>query len=230
MALLLSLETSSYHFSCALHQDDKLLAVEYSQQPQSAAAQLTMAIQSLFSKTNLQLHDLDAVVISRGPGSYTGLRIGTSTAKGICQAIGAKLISVGTLDLLAAMFAQTQSVWKKGDWLCPMLDARRLEVYSQWFDHDAHPVGEVKAVEVNAESFQQELDERVIWFFGDGAMKCKPLLQHANARFVEGVSPSAEWLGPMGFKKWQHQQVERLDDFEPFYLKDFVVKKPKLSV
>jgi tRNA threonylcarbamoyladenosine biosynthesis protein TsaB len=228
MALLLSLETSTHAFSCALHEDQKLIAFSESLQQQTTASLLTVLIEKLFNDAGRGRDRLEAVVVAAGPGSYTGLRIGVATAKGICYALSVPLVSVNTLSLLANQFLDQSDDDLKNALLCPMLDARRMEVYCMLCDKDNRVVAPVQAKVIDTLSFAAQLERQPIYFFGEGSDKCKSAISHPNARFIQGIKPSAAMLGAMGFQKWMNGETENTDLFEPRYLKDFVIKKPNL--
>ncbi len=230
MALLLSLETSTHSFSCALHQDEKLVAFKESIESQTTASLLVVMIDQLFKDSGFQKDQLRAVVVAAGPGSYTGLRIGVATAKGICYALNIPLISVNTLSLMTWEFLNQLSndYNLENALLCPMLDARRMEVYCMLADNAEQIVERTQAKVIDEQSFGALLDQREIYFFGEGSAKCKKSIHHPNAKFVSGVKPSASSLGVIGFKKFEDNEFENTDLFEPLYLKDFVVKKPNL--
>ena len=221
MALLLSIETSTHSFSCALHREGKLVAEEGSVADQTTASMLAMMIEKLFKEAQVKKDDLSAVVIASGPGSYTGLRIGVATAKGICYALDIPLISIETLKLMAF---QGSALIDDG-LLCPMLDARRMEVYCALFDRDLRVILNTEAKVIDSTSFSDQLHQS-IYFFGEGADKCRKIITHLNARFISGVKPSASALGQLGHAKFQKSEFEDLEHFEPFYLKDFIIKKP----
>ncbi len=169
------------------------------------------------------MKSIDAVAISKGPGSYTGLRIGASTAKGICYALDARLIAINTLKSMAHGMAK---YYEKNTILCPMIDARRMEVYCLVTDTDLNTLEPTQAKIIDENSFSPLLEKHKMVFFGNGAMKCKPLLGHyRNAIFIEGEYPSAEHSGTLAWNKWKKKQFEDVAYFEPFYLKDFVAKK-----
>ena len=230
MALLLSLETSTHSFSCALHQDGKQVVFKESLEDQTTASMLAMMIDQLFEVSGFQRNELNAVIVAAGPGSYTGLRIGVATAKGICYALHVPLISVNTLSLMTWQFViQFSGEYDlKNALLCPMLDARRMEVYCLLADMAGKIIEPTQAKVIDEQSFNTLLDQREIYFFGEGSDKCKSSIHHANAKFVSGIKPSASSLGIIGFQKLEHAEFENTDLFEPFYLKDFVIKKPNL--
>jgi tRNA threonylcarbamoyladenosine biosynthesis protein TsaB len=232
MALLLSMETSSQGCSVALHDDGILVATKVTETPRSAASQLTVMIDEVFRTTNKNPQQLDGVIVAAGPGSYTGLRIGVATAKGICYALTIPIVSVNTLELLAFQFLEMHSIEKglsDGAVLCPMLDARRMEVYCALLDHNLNYIEEVQAKVIDVESFKDIIECTPIFFFGEGADKCRDIIMHSNAHFFSGVRPLASSLGKIGYKKWKEGAYEDLVLFEPFYLKDFLIKKPNLS-
>ncbi len=232
MALLLSLETSTQSCSAALHDDGVLVASKVIEIPRSAASQLAVMIDEVFQFANRKPKELKGVIVAAGPGSYTGLRIGVATAKGLCYALNIPIVSVNTLELMAYQFLDADAVKKKQDHnviLCPMLDARRMEVYCALLDHNLNYIEEVQAKVIEEESFKDIIESTPIFFFGDGADKCKDIIKHPNAHFSSGLIPLASSLGIIGYKKWKEGVYEDLVLFEPFYLKDFLIKKPNLN-
>ena len=230
MALLLSIETSTATCSVAIHEDGRLLHSINSDVPQSASSQLAVMINKAFEVTKIMPHHIQGVVVASGPGSYTGLRIGIATAKGICFALKVPLISINTLQLMAYQFRMAHSM-KENDFLnlvalCPMLDARRMEVYCILVDSSLSIIELTQAKIVDESSFDEWLSKGKIFFFGDGAEKCKQVIKHVNAHFVAGIVPSAIQLGELGIKSWNQGMFEEIVSFEPFYLKDFLIKKP----
>ena len=224
MAVLLSLETSSTVCSAAIHENGKVLAFSELHITQSASSKLAIIIDDLFKLCSVKPNQLGGVAVSAGPGSYTGLRIGVATAKGLCYALNIPFISVNTLELMAYQVAGVDS---SNSLLCPMLDARRMEVYYLLADRDLRILEGTDAKIIDEFSFKNWLDQYVISFFGNGSAKCKGIIRHPNARYIENISPSASSLGELAFKKFESRQFEDLSSFETFYLKDFVVKKPK---
>jgi tRNA threonylcarbamoyladenosine biosynthesis protein TsaB len=179
----------------------------------------------------------DAVSVSCGPGSYTGLRIGVSMAKGICYGRNLKLLAVPTLELLCVPVLlrekvivnheETATSLPEDALLCPMIDARRMEVYSALYDRSLKTIREVRADVVTGDTYKQWLDERPVYFFGNGANKCTETIHHPNAHFVDGIEPLAKWMQPLAERRFLNEQFEDVAYFVPFYLKDFVAIKPK---
>ncbi|NJN43018.1 MAG: tRNA (adenosine(37)-N6)-threonylcarbamoyltransferase complex dimerization subunit type 1 TsaB [Flammeovirgaceae bacterium] len=227
MALILNIETSSSGCSIALHNKGELMAFTELNQPQSAASRLAVMINDILNLNGLKAKSLDAVAVSKGPGSYTGLRIGVSTAKGMCLAVKIPLISVDTLPLMARQVAPLYS----GDFLfCPMLDARRMEVYTMLLNSKFDILEKVNAKVLDENSYDEWLTKNRILFFGDGSTKYIDVLKNERAVFIPDVKPSAAKMGEVSFLKFANNEFEDLRTFEPFYLKDFVVKKPKQIV
>lgn len=222
MSLILSIETSTSVCSVALHQEGRLSATSEVHKDQSHASKLAPLIDEVLKMSGHLPGDLQAVAISSGPGSYTGLRIGTSTAKGLCYSLNIPLIAVDTLSLMAA---QVNSVNLSNAMLCPMIDARRMEVYCTIVDAELQVLQPVEAKVIDENSFLDFLDQGQLIFYGNGASKCRPVLQHKNALFLENVFPSASMLGILAFEKFRSGDIEDLVSFEPFYLKEFQVKK-----
>jgi tRNA threonylcarbamoyladenosine biosynthesis protein TsaB len=193
----------------------------------AGAERLGTMVDEALSFTDNHAIPFDAVAVSCGPGSYTGLRIGVSMAKGICYGRDLKLIAVPTLELLCVPILLRNPEMEENALLCPMLDARRMEVYAALYDRSLKTVRPVSADIVEAETYKEWLDERPIYFFGNGAQKCKEVINHPNAHFIEGIEPLAKWMQPLAEKRFLNEQYEDVAYFVPFYLKDFVAIKPK---
>ena len=193
----------------------------------SAAERLGSMVDEALSFTDNHAIPFDAVAVSCGPGSYTGLRIGVSMAKGVCFGRDLKLISVPTLELLCVPVLLRDMEMEDNALLCPMLDARRMEVYSALYDRALHTVREIKADVVNADTYRQWLDERPVYFLGNGAKKCMETINHPNAHYIDGIDPLAKWMQPLAERRFLNSQFEDVAYFEPFYLKDYVAKMPK---
>lgn len=224
MALVLSLESSTSVCSVALHEDGELIIDREVHQPQAAASLLTPMIESLFKSAGLPRTQLNAVAVSSGPGSYTGLRIGVSTAKGICYALDLPLITLDSLHVLASALSP------KGDgrWLCPMIDARRMEVYTCLLKETLEVIEETHPLIVDEQSFATMLESHQIDFFGNGAAKCEAVIRHPNAAFVSGLYPRAASMGRLAFRKFESGAFADVRNFEPAYLKEFAIKTKKV--
>lgn len=232
MALILGIETGTDICSVSLSQDDELLALRESG-GQDHARKLAGYIDELLTTNDLDPDELDAVAVSKGPGSYTGLRIGVSTAKGLCYALGIPLIGVGSLESLAYVAAEDADagIVDMGDptaaLLCPMIDARRMEVYAQVFDADIVPLSKVGAHIITPESFSELMTPaREFVIFGNGAAKCIGIMPKELVKCID-VTPSARGLVKPAFKAFEAGAFENTAYFEPLYLKDFVVTTSK---
>jgi len=223
VALLLCIESAAEVCSVALARNGKVLACEESSRERDHAKLLAPLISSIFHQAAVCPQDLDAIAVSQGPGSYTSLRIGVSTAKGLCYGAGKPLIAVGSLQALAALAVQQGNV-QPGDMLCPMLDARRMEVYTALYNVQGEPQSEVTAQVATEDSFAEILKTQRMLFFGSGAEKCRGVLQSSNAVFLN-VQASARGMVQLAEQKFAQQQFEDVAYFEPFYLKDFVAVK-----
>jgi tRNA threonylcarbamoyladenosine biosynthesis protein TsaB len=191
---------------------------------------LTVLIENLLNKNKIALHQLDAVAVSMGPGSYTGLRIGVSVSKGICYGANKPLIAVPTLQSMTCGFIQKSGVKERGGWYCPMIDARRLEVFTAFFDDKARFQSNISAEIIDENSFADILSEREVYFFGNGSDKCADLLKHFNARFFSGFQASAKDMITLSEHLFQQKEFKDVAYFEPYYLKDFVATIPKNKV
>jgi tRNA threonylcarbamoyladenosine biosynthesis protein TsaB len=223
MALIMCLETATKNCSVAINKDGSLLAYkEEVSENYSHSEQLIPFIQSVLIDQQLELSDLDAIAVSKGPGSYTGLRIGVSTAKGLCYSLGIPLLAHSTLEAMAKGMAEKIP----GKVYCPMIDARRMEVYAALFKEEKQ-LTNIEACIVDENSFFEDLAENEILFFGDGADKCQQLITHKNASFISDVYPSAKDMVALSESAFQHKSFEDVAYFEPFYLKDFVASVKK---
>lgn len=223
MALILSIESATKNCSVALAADGEVISLkELHEEKFSHAEKLHSFILEVMASSDRKLAELDAVAVSKGPGSYTGLRIGVSAAKGLCYALEKPLISVPTLESLAMQIEMTE----KG-LIVPLLDARRMEVYSAVYNDHFEEIRETRAEIIEAGSFSDYLNDNKVFFLGDGASKTREVINHPNAVFVKGRFPSAREMARIAEKKAAAEQYEDLAYFEPFYLKDFVAGKPK---
>tara|TARA_B100001750_G_scaffold43767_1_gene32087 strand:- start:157925 stop:158599 length:675 start_codon:yes stop_codon:yes gene_type:complete len=223
MALILNLETATTNCSVSLARDGQLIALKEHNSPNySHSEQLHVFIDEVVKQASLRLSDLDAIAISKGPGSYTGLRIGVSAAKGLCYALEIPLISIATLESMASQ-ADPQAV----DFIIPLLDARRMEVYSAVFDKDLKQVRDTRAEIVSESSFEVFWQKGKVLLLGSGAEKCKEVLCHDHISFDEGVVPSSSQMAHLAYEKYKSSEFEDVAYFEPYYLKDFILQQKK---
>ncbi|MGB0882454.1 MAG: tRNA (adenosine(37)-N6)-threonylcarbamoyltransferase complex dimerization subunit type 1 TsaB [Vicingaceae bacterium] len=230
MSIILGIETSTKICSVAISKSDKLLAVKEEGGDYSHSEKLTVFIQTVLSEANLKLKDIDAIAVSKGPGSYTGLRIGVSVAKGLCYALNKPLITVDTLQAMAygACSKFISEGIKRAVIYCPMIDARRMEVYTSLFDENNNEVEPISAKIIDENSFSDYLKENKIVFFGDGSSKCEAVLgNNENAIFISEGLPSAQHINSIALEKLQKKEFEDVAYFEPYYLKDFIATTPK---
>ena len=227
MATILHIETSTEVCSVAVSQDGLCVFEREDCEGPNHAVKSGVFIDEALSYIDSQLLTLDAVAVSGGPGSYTGLRIGVSTAKGVCFGRDARLISVPTLEVLCVPVLLQEKVKEDDALLCPMLDARRMEVYAALFDRSLREVRPTQADIVDGDTYKAFLDERPVYFFGNGAAKCKAVIDHPNVRFIDEVVPLARWMFPLAERRFFAEKFEDVAYFEPFYLKDFVAKTSK---
>lgn len=224
MAIILNIETATKNCSVSLADNGKVIALkELNTGGYSHAEKLHLFITEVLQETKMYPNKIDAVAVSKGPGSYTGLRIGVSAAKGLCFAIHKPLIAVNTLHSLAHTITINNGL------IVPLLDARRMEVYSAIFNANYYTIRDTKAEIINQDSFLDYLSKQKIYFLGDGAEKCKELITHKNAVFIDGKYPSAKQMAVLSFDKYKKNDIEDVAYFEPYYLKDFVAIKPKSS-
>ena len=221
MAYLLNIETATKNCSVSLAKDGETIALkELNDGGYSHAEKLHEFIKVVIAEANITISDLDAIAVSKGPGSYTGLRIGVSAAKGLCFALNIPLISINTLQSLAQSVSMTEV------YIIPLLDARRMEVYSEVFKNNKS-IRNVLAEIIDETSFNEYLNESKVYFLGDGAEKCKELIKHKNAHFIDDKFPSANDMSSLSYEKYKKNDIEDVAYFEPFYLKNFVVTKAK---
>lgn len=225
--LLLLIETATEVCSVALSRGTEIIGIKENAEGLSHAKSLLPFIDTVLGDNNLTAKDLDGVVVSAGPGSYTGLRIGASTAKGIAYTAGIPLISVGTLfGIAASCLGQPDAAGQGSTLIAPMIDARRMEVFTAVFDGGLSTVEEVSAKIIDENSFHNYLEERIVMFCGNGMPKCRDILsKHPNARFVEERVSAKNLLIP-ALSKWENGDFEDTAYFEPFYLKEYVAGKP----
>ena len=233
MALILAIETGTDICSVALIRDGELIALRESDEERNHAKKIAVFVDELLREYDIAAEELDAVAVSKGPGSYTGLRIGVSFAKGLCYGQNIPLVAVGSLDSLVEVAREDfeAGIIDIEQWdnalLCPMIDARRMEVYTQLFDTDGIAQSEVEAKIIDTESFAEERKDRPFVIFGNGAKKCTEVLE--GATFIE-VVPSARGMARLAERAFAEGKTEDVAYFEPFYLKDFVVGTAKKSL
>jgi tRNA threonylcarbamoyladenosine biosynthesis protein TsaB len=222
LALILNIETASTNCSVALAKDGQTIALkEDNDKNYSHSERLHVYIQDVLDQCNTKLTQLDAIAVSKGPGSYTGLRIGVSAAKGLCYSLNISLISVLTLQSLA------HQINPKRGFIVPMLDARRMEVYSAIYNFKHELIRATEAQILDDHSFQDILNKDEVTFIGSGVEKTKELIQHKNAIFIDDKLPSANEMSELSFEKYKIDDIEDVAYFEPYYLKDFVAIKTK---
>ena len=229
MAYILNIETSTEVCSVAIGCDGDIVFHREDYRGQTHATALGVFVDEALGYADSRGEKLDAVSVSRGPGSYTGLRIGVSMAKGICFGRDIPLISIPTLETLCVMPLLYHDL-PDDALLCPMIDARRMEVYSAIFDRSLSVVRETSADVIDSSSYAEFLDRHPVYFFGNGAAKCREALTHPNARFIDGIYPQASMMFPLAERAMAEGRFEDVAYFEPFYLKEFVAGKPKKLV
>jgi tRNA threonylcarbamoyladenosine biosynthesis protein TsaB len=230
MSRILLIETATTVCSVALATDGVVTAFKQVDQRNIHAEVITLYIEELVNSASLKYTDLDAIAISCGPGSYTGLRIGVSTTKGLCYALDKPLIAIETLQAMAnGVIADKSLNIDKQTLLCPMIDARRMEVYTALFDTSGNRVKATAADIIDEHSFSEYLANQKILFFGDGAEKCQTVLgNNVNAQFLNGFTNSATHLAKQAAEKFAKNDFEDVAYFEPYYLKEFLVTSKKV--
>ena len=222
MAYILNIETSTTNCSVSLSKNGETLVLKEDYDSNySHAERLHLFIEDVINQANIKKTDLSAVAVSKGPGSYTGLRIGVSTAKGLCYALDIPLISISTLEALASQVNVKEGL------IIPILDARRMEVYSAVFNAKGNQVRGIKAEVLHEDSFSDYLNLNKVFFIGNGVLKTKTIISNENAVFIEDKLPSANNMSKLAYAKYKKSDIEDVAYFEPFYLKDFIVLKPK---
>lgn len=227
MSCILSIDTSTSVCSTAVSNDGQVIFNKEDHSGPNHAERLGTFVDEALSFIDNHAIPLDAVAVSCGPGSYTGLRIGVSMAKGICYGRGIKLLGVPTLELLCVPVLLHHEEIEEDALLCPMIDARRMEVYAQLFDRALHEVRPIRADVVDADTYREYLDRHPVYFFGDGAAKCMDAINHPNAHLIRSIEPLAKNMLPLAEKRMAEERYEDVAYFVPFYLKDFVAKMPK---
>jgi tRNA threonylcarbamoyladenosine biosynthesis protein TsaB len=232
---ILHIETATQVCSVALSVNGTISQIRESREKNSHSATITVFIEEVMSSAGIPFTALDAIAVSMGPGSYTGLRIGVSTAKGICYALDKPLIAISTLQSMVAgakkgMESRNFGTSSLPILLCPMIDARRMEVYNALYHPDLGIARNIRAEIINESSFAAEMEQHQVWFFGDGADKCKALLgNHPHAHFIDDFQLSASYMVALAEEKFKRQEFEDVVYFEPYYLKDFIPGLPKVK-
>lgn len=227
MSCILNIETSTETCSVAVAQDGGIIFEKINHEPNSHTKYLAKFVEEALSFAESHAIPLDAVAVSSGPGSYTGLRIGVSTAKGICYGKNIPLIAIPTLKLLCVKPLLSDDIEDENALLCPMIDARRMEAYTAIYDRALREVRQVQADVIEVDTYKEWLDKGLVYFFGNGAEKCKEILTHPNARFIDNIIPTAKSMLPLAELAIAKGNYEDVAYFEPFYLKDFVAIKSK---
>lgn len=229
--MILCLETATPVCSVALNEECCTLALRETEGQNAHSEKITNFIREVMETAGIGYRQLDAVAISKGPGSYTGLRIGVSTAKGICYAADLPLMAIDTLEAMAqGMKAKFSSQIAENDLLVPMIDARRMEVYAAIFDAKLNKINDTAALVIDENSFADLRKEHRLWLFGDGAPKLRKLFENqSNINIIEGFKPSAAFMRPLAEKALREHDFVDVAYFEPYYLKDFIAGKPHVK-
>ena len=229
MSVILHIESATDGCSVAVSDEGQLVFDKADHEEHNNAVSLGVLVDEALALVDSRGLKLDAVAVSEGPGSYTGLRIGVSMAKGVCYGRGIDLLSVSTLKLLCVKPLLTLEL-PDDALLCSMIDARRMEVYSAIYDRALQEVRQIRADVVTADTYREYLDSHPVWFMGNGAAKCRDVIDHPNARFLDGVTPEARWMFPLAEQSFNRGEFRDVAYFEPYYLKDFIAVKPKKLV
>ena len=227
MSCILSIDTSTNVCSVAVSQDGTCIFDKVDNSGSNHAEKLGTFVDEALAFVDSHELTLDAVAVSCGPGSYTGLRIGVSMAKGICYGRNIKLLAVPTLELLAVPILLHHESIEEDALLVPMIDARRMEVYSAVYDRSLKAVRAIQADVVDGDTYKEFLDKGPVYFFGDGAEKCMEVINHPNAHLIKNIEPVAKNMFPLAEKRMAEGKFEDVAYFVPFYLKDFVAKQAK---
>ena len=226
--MILSIETSADFCSAAISNGEEIITSCLIDQPRAQSSRLAPAIDEMFKAAGLSVKDCKAVAVSSGPGSYTGLRVGVSLAKGLCFGAGIPLIGVGTLDLIVI---QALELYKgeRPDFIVPMIDARRMEVYQAVYDYGTNRIGEIEPLVLDGESYKDLLSKGKVLFCGDGCEKFQPLVGRSNALFFP-CRPEARYMAKIARQKYLASDFEDVAYMEPFYLKDFRIGQSKKNI
>ncbi len=221
------IETATEVCSVALASDGQLISIRETNKGNSHSANVAVFIDEVIKESGKKLNDLDAIAVSKGPGSYTGLRIGVSSAKGLSYGLRIPLISVNTLKAMTHGVLKTGFTHDANALFCPMIDARRMEVYSAFYDENLQQIRDVQADIIDEATYKEYLEQHPVYFFGNGSQKCKEVLSmYLNAHFIEEIHLSAASMIQLAEEKYKLKEFENSAYFEPFYLKDFIAAKP----
>lgn len=226
MSCILHIESSTQVCSVALSENGTCIYKDFDGAAMNHAKVLAPMVRDTISFADSHAIPIDAVAISMGPGSYTGLRIGVSEAKGICYGRDLPLIAIPTLEIMCVPILLYREL-EENALLCPMIDARRMEVYATIYDRALKVVRPTTADVVDPTTYGEFLEKGPVYFFGNGAEKCQREIQHPNAHFIDNIVPDAKYMFPLAEKAWATKHFEDVAYFEPFYLKQFVATKPK---
>ena len=229
MNRIILIETSTSLCSTALVEEGRIVCERISDEPRAHASKTALFISDMLSEKGLKVSDCDAVAVSKGPGSYTGLRVGVSTAKGLCFGAGIPMISVGTLDTLVWQALDGNMLPEGCRYIIPMIDARRMEVYTGIFTPDGRQVSPTVAQIIDADSFKTQIEEGPVLFIGDGADKCKDTITSPNAHFIQ-CCPKAASMARPATEALNKKEFEDVAYFEPFYLKEFITTVSKKKI
>jgi len=232
MALILNIETSTEVCSVSLAENGQLLFKKESLEGVNHSRLLTVFIEELFAENNININTLCAVAVSKGPGSYTGLRIGVSVAKGLCYGLNIPLISINSLEILGIFAARNHAKTNLANdeipvLFCPMIDARRMEVYTALYNGYGEEIRPVSAEIIDSDFLSELLENHKILFLGNGAKKCKNIIKHINAHFEGPITTSALFMQSISEEKFKNNEFENVAYFEPFYLKNFIATIPR---
>lgn len=222
MAIILNIETATTNCSVSIGKDGRMIALrEKDSASYSHSEDLHFFIKESLEVASLSIDDLDAIAVSKGPGSYTGLRIGVSAAKGLCFALDLPLIGISTLESMASQLKIKDGV------VIPVLDARRMEVYSAVYNSNYDKIRETRVDEINPNSFAQFVEQGKVYIIGSGAVKCREILEHPNFLFDDSIVPSAKEMCQLSYSEFRANNFENTAYFEPDYLKEFIIQQSK---
>ncbi len=236
MGLIINIETATNVCSVAIANNGELISFRESLTDKSHSALLGVFVEEILKENKIPVSQLDAIAVSKGPGSYTGLRIGVSTAKGLCYGGNIPLISLNTLKIMTfglinnhflnkISFTSTDNIL-----LCPVIDARRLEVFTAIYDHLNNTIEDTNAKIIKSTSYEKYLKKKKLIFFGTGANKCSKIIENKNAIFIENFNTSARYMISLSEEAYNKKKFENVAYFEPYYLKDFIATIPKKSI